>query len=109
MYYLWLRAAVAIDAAVGESFVSGFGGGSAWSMAKEIGDGFVNVTERTFRTMDVPQMAKLGHEIDRLLRELRGGSVTDEPLPEVQIRKRRIQRLSTAMMVMRSHRQKTRR
>jgi len=89
--------------------VNGFMGGSAWAMTRDISDGFVNVTDRTFRGMDVPQIMKLGHEIDRLLRELRGGAVTDEPLPELQKRQRRIQRLNSARTVMQAHRQRTRR
>jgi hypothetical protein len=78
-------------------------------MAKDIADGFVTVTQRTFRQMTESQMTQLGHEIERLLRELRGGAVADEALPELQHRQRRIQRLNSALMVMRTHRQKVRR
>jgi hypothetical protein len=84
-------------------------GGSAWSMTRDIADGFVSVTARTFRNLTGTQMSKLGHEIERLLRELRGGATADEPLPDLQNRQRRIQRLNSALMVMRTHRQKTRR
>jgi len=84
-------------------------GGSAWAMTRDIADGFVNVTDRTFRSLSVVQIQKLGHEIERLLRELRGGAVADEPLPELQKRQRRIQRLNSARTMMQSHRQRTRR
>ena len=89
--------------------MSSFMGGSAWAMTRDIADGFVNVTDRTFRPLTVVQIQKLGHEIERLLRELRGGAVADEPLPELQKRQRRIQRLNSARTVMQAHRQRTRR
>jgi len=84
-------------------------GGSAWSMTRDISGGFVTVTERTFQQLSAGQMSQLGHEIERLLRELRGGAVADEPLNELQNRQRRIQRLNNAQMIMRAFRQKVRR
>jgi hypothetical protein len=89
--------------------VSGFLGGSAWSMARDIADGFVTVSERTYKQLEVAQMSQLGHEIERMLRELRGGTTTNESNAEVQNRQRRIQRLNSALMVMRAYRQKIRR
>ncbi len=83
-------------------------GGSAWSMTRDIADGFVSVTERTYRQMTAVQMNQLGHEIERMLRELRGGSTANEPTPELQNRQRRIQRLNTALTVMRAYRQRIR-
>ena len=55
--------------------MSKFIGGSAFSMARDIGEGFVNVTERTFKGMTDADMNKLAFEIDRFLRELRGTQV----------------------------------
>lgn len=89
--------------------MSSFMGGSAWSMTRDIADGFVIVTDRTFRQMTPPQLNQLGHEIERRLRELRGGATADEALADLQTRQRRIQRLNSALTVMRAHRQKTRR
>jgi len=91
------------------SRMSGFMGGSAWSMARDIADGFVSVTERTYRKMTVAQMGQLGHEIERMLRELRGGATTNEETAALQNRQRRIQRLNSALTVMRAFRQKIRR
>ena len=87
--------------------MSGFSGGSAWAMAREIGEGFVLVTERTFRQMTPAQMNQLGHEVDRLLRELRGGATTDEPLLDLQRRQRKIQRLTSTTMILRAFRRRT--
>jgi hypothetical protein len=88
--------------------MAGFMGGSAWSMTKDIADGFVNVTDRTFQGMSGGQLGQLSHEIERLLRELRGGAVAGEPLPDLQNRQRRIQRLNSAQMIIRAFRQKVR-
>ena len=91
-----------------ETVVSGFMGGSAWSAARDIAGGFVTVTERTFRKMTGAQMGQLAHEVDRMLRELRGGATNQESSEDLQTRQRKIQRLNSAMMVLRSYRQKTR-
>lgn len=84
-------------------------GGSAWTMARDISEGFVNVTERTFRTVPAGQIAQLRHEIERLLRELRGNSTTNEERSALQARQRRIQRLNSALTVMRGYLERTRR
>jgi hypothetical protein len=91
------------------SCMSGFMGGSAWSMTRDIVDGFVSVTERTYRQLSAAQMNQLGHEIERMLRELRGGATANETNAEVQSRQRRIQRLNSAVTIMRAYRQKIRR
>lgn len=84
-------------------------GGSAWSMSRDISDGFVTVTERTFKQMSPGDLSKLGHEIERYMRELRGAAVADEETTELQKRQRRIQRLNSALTVMRAFRLKARR
>ena len=89
--------------------MSGFGGGSAWSMARDIAGGFVTVTERTYRQMTIAQLGQIGNEIERMLRELRGGATANEGTEELQNRQRRIQRLNGALIVMRAYRQKNRR
>jgi hypothetical protein len=78
-------------------------------MTRDIAGGFVSVTERTYRHMTVAQMSQLGHEIERLLRELRGGATSNETTAELQNRQRQIQRLNSALTVMRAYRQKIRR
>jgi hypothetical protein len=84
-----------------------FPGGSAYAMARDIAGGFTAVSERTFRTMTNPDMDQLGFEIDRHLRELRGEAPPDD-IPGIQQRNRRIQRLSSALVVLRGYRQKSR-
>ncbi len=86
--------------------MSKFIGGSAYAMARDIGGGFVNVTERTFKTMTASDMNKLVFEIDRLLRELRGAQLGTDDIEVVKARNRKIQRLNTAVMISRTYRQK---
>jgi hypothetical protein len=77
-------------------------------MARDIGEGYVLVTERSFKQMTPAEITQLTFEIDRHLRELRGSqSATDENLV-VQARNRKIQRLNSAMMVARLFQQKLR-
>lgn len=84
----------------------GFSGGSAWAMARDISAGYCLVTERTFKTMTPSDLDQLTFEIDRHLRELRGDQAATDDLNAIQQRNRRIQRLSSGLMVLRSFRQK---
>ncbi len=92
----------------GGTIVSKFIGGSAFAMARDIGGGFVNVTERTFKAMTASDINKLVFEIDRLLRELRGAQLGTDDIEVVKARNRKIQRLNTAVMISRTYRQKHR-
>ncbi len=83
-------------------------GGSAYSMARDIGEGYVTVTERTMRKMTRGEIDKLLMELDRFLRELRGTAVNLEDLPTLQARNRKIQRLTSAAMVTRSYKMRIR-
>ena len=88
--------------------MSKFIGGSAYAMARDIGEGFVNVTERTFKSMTDADMNQLVFEIDRFLRELRGSQSATGDIDVVKARNRKIQRLNTAGMISRTYRQKHR-
>jgi hypothetical protein len=88
--------------------MSKFIGGSAYAMARDIGGGFVNVTERTFKAMSDGDMNKLIFEIDRFLRDLRGSVVATDDIQVVKARNRKIQRLNSAVMISRTYRMKHR-
>lgn len=83
-----------------------FPGGSAWAMARDIAEGFTLVTERSFRAMTRADLDQLSFEIERHMRELRGDPPPGDDLSAIQLRNRRVQRLNTAVMVLRSYRQK---
>ncbi len=84
-----------------------FPGGSAYAMARDIAGGFTTVSDRTFRSMTRPDLDLLGFEIDRHLRELRGEPAPQDDIPGIQQRNRRLQRLSSALVVLRGYRQKS--
>ena len=86
--------------------MSKFIGGSAFAMARDIGEGFVNVTERTYKSMSDSDLSQLVFEIDRLLRELRGSQSAKDEIDVVKARNRKILRLNTAVMISRAYRQK---
>lgn len=83
-----------------------FPGGSAWAMARDIAEGFAMLTERTFKQMTRAELDQLTFEIDRHTRELRGDQPSLDDMAAIQARNRRLQRLNTAVVVLRSFRMK---
>lgn len=81
-------------------------GGSAFSYARDIAEGFQVVTERSFKGLTKPEMDQLVFEIDRALRDIRADQPAVDDLPMIQAKNRKIQRLNGALMMMRSYRQK---
>ena len=81
-------------------------GGSAYAMTRDVAEGYLLVTERTFKTMTRADLDQLTFEIDRHLRELRGDQPGLEDIPAIQLRQRRMQRLNTALLMLRSYRQR---
>jgi len=88
--------------------MSKFMGGSAFSMARDIGEGFVQVSERSFRNMSAGDMNQLAQEIDRHMRDLRGEPSAGEETAATQARQRKILRLRGALTMLRAYQQKTR-
>lgn len=86
--------------------MASFPGGSAYAMARDIGEGYQTVNERTFHRYTRADLDKLTFELDRLLKEVRGDQPAIDDLPAVQQRNRKIQRLNTAMMILRAFRMK---
>ena len=83
-----------------------FPGGSAYAMARDVAEGFLLVTERVFKTMSRSELDQVTFEIDRHLRELRGDQPPLDDIPALQQRQRRMQRLNSALAVIRSFRTK---
>jgi hypothetical protein len=78
-------------------------------MARDIGEGHVLVTERTFSRLKSHEMDKLQFELNRLLRRVRGAQPALDATKEVQLRQRRMQRLRGAQRVLQAYLQRTRR
>ena len=83
-----------------------FPGGSAYAMVRDISEGFLLVTERTFRLFGRPDLDQLTMEFDRLLRELRAEQPGLDEHAEQQKKQRKLQRVNTALVVMRAFRAK---
>jgi hypothetical protein len=83
-----------------------FPGGSAWAMARDIAEGYLMITERTFRGLTRGDLDQLTFELERCLRDLRGDQAPLDDIPAIQARNRKIQRVNTAAMVLRSYRAK---
>ncbi len=75
-------------------------------MARDVGDGYILVNERTFVRMSSPELDKLGFEVERKLREVRGTQPDQNDTQALQLRNRRMQRLSHARMVLQAFRRK---
>jgi len=86
----------------------GFMGGSAYAMARDITEGFILVTERTFKTMQRSEVDQLAFEMDRYLREIRGEQPSLDDMAAIQQRNRRISRINQALMMVRAYQQKRR-
>ncbi len=86
--------------------VATFPGGSAYAMVRDIAEGYFLVTERTFGRFDHGGLEQIRFEIDRHIREVRGDQPPIDDMQAVQKRNRRIQRLNTALMVLRAYQQK---
>ena len=67
------------------------------------------VTERTFTRMKDHEIDALHFELDRLMRSVRGNQPETGATQEVQIRQRRLQRLTSAKRMLASYLMKTRR
>lgn len=85
-----------------------FPGGSAYAMARDIGEGFLLVTDRTYARLLATELQQLAFEIDRALREVRGQQPPLDDQAALQQRNRKIQRLNGALTILRSHQQRQR-
>jgi len=88
--------------------MANFPGGSAYAMVRDVAEGYLLVSDRTFQRLVAPEFDQLAFEIERHLRELRGDQAAVDDLAAIQQRNRRIQRLTGCLMMMRSYRQRRR-
>ncbi len=72
-------------------------------MARDIGAGFVLVTDRTLARMSRAEIDKLSFELDRCLRELRGVATAELEAPDMQRRNRKLLKLTGAQRILRGH------
>jgi len=85
-----------------------FMGGSAWAMAQQIGEGFILVSERTYKRLERVELEKLAFEMDKLLREVRAEQPSLEDIPALQQKNRKVSRLTGAISQLRSYQMRLR-
>jgi hypothetical protein len=75
-------------------------------MVRDVAEGYFLVTERAFKNLTQADLEQLTFEMDRHMRELRGDQPSLDDLAAIQLRQRRMQRLNSALMMLRSYRQR---
>lgn len=88
--------------------VANFTGGSAYAMAKDIADGYLLVTERTYQRFEPAQLEQLAFELERSQRDIRGVLSATDDIATVQQRNRKLQRLTQAISMLRGVQTRTR-
>jgi hypothetical protein len=88
--------------------MSAFLGGSAYSMVRDIADGYIIASELTFKKFQPADFQTFGFEIDKLLREIRGNVPETGDVEATQKRQRRMQRLQQALTIANNVRQRLR-
>jgi hypothetical protein len=88
--------------------MSAFLGGSAYSMVRDIADGYIIASELTFKKFQPADFQTFGFEIDKLLREIRGNVPETGDVEATQKRQRRMQRLQQALTIANNVRQRQR-
>lgn len=81
--------------------MSVFIGGSAYTMVRDIADGFIIPTELTFKKFGPGDLVVFSQEADKFLREVRANTPATNDVEETRKRQRRLQRLQQAMSLAR--------
>jgi hypothetical protein len=89
--------------------MSVFIGGSAMSMVKDIAEGYIIVSDHTFKKFQGADIQSFLAELDKLTREIRGVMTPPDDMDALQRKNRKLQRLSQAQTIMGAFRMKHRR
>ena len=76
-----------------------FQGGSAFNMVQSVADGYIILTERTFKSYKPGDLTEFLFEADKLLREIRAAQAPAGDQDAVQKRQRKMQRLQQALTI----------
>lgn len=79
--------------------MSAFLGGSAYTMVRDIAEGYIISTELTFRKFQPADFQTFGFEVDKLMREIRAAVPPTGDVDATQKRHRRMQRLQQAITI----------
>ena len=75
-------------------------------MVRDIAGGYILTTERTLRPFGRTDLDKVQYEIDRRLRGIRGDQPSLDDQDAIRDRNMKIQRLNSALVVLRAFRQR---
>jgi len=73
--------------------VSVFVGGSAMAMVKDVAEGYIIVSEHTFKKFQAADLQGFYAELEKFTREVRGTAAPPNDIDAVQKRNRKLQRL----------------
>jgi hypothetical protein len=79
-----------------------FMGGSAYAMARDIGEGLILVNANTFKKFEPAELKQLGFELDKLQKETRSDQPAAEDTQAIQKRGRKLGRITTALQIIHS-------
>ncbi len=82
-----------------------FMGGSAPAMARQIAEGFTSVNAVSLKRMSNQELDTLLFELDKLVRELRGEHVDLDDLKAIQLKNRKVSRITNTIRVIRGTKQ----
>jgi hypothetical protein len=77
-------------------------GGSAFAMARDIGEGLILLNDTMLRKYQSTELQQLMFELDKLIKEARGEAVDQEDTQAIQKKNRRISRIISAMSIVKS-------
>ena len=79
--------------------MSVFLSGSAYNMVSSVADGYIMLSERTFKSYKPHELTEFLFETDKLLREIRAEQPGLDNQEAVQKRQRKMQRLQQALTI----------
>lgn len=78
-------------------------------MARDIAEGYVIVSEHTFKKFQSPELQAFLFEVDKLMREIRGVMPPPDDMEALQRKNRKLQRLNQAQTIVGAFRLRYRR
>ena len=88
--------------------MSVFLGGSAYNMVRDMAEGYIIVTERTFKTYKPQELSEFQLEAEKLLRETRSNQPATSDIEGTQKRQRRLQRIQQSITLVNAVRARNR-
>jgi hypothetical protein len=89
--------------------MSPYMGGSAPAMAGQVADGYTLVSAVVLKRLSDPELDQFQIELERLLRDARSDIVPLDDIPAIQVRQRRMTRITGALQQVQMTKTKRRR